>query len=237
MKRLTTLLVLGVVASAWVGEAGEKKNPATTPVPRDKGWLKRHEGFVEIAKKGGVDVLFLGDSITDAWRGKAAQPTWDKHFAPLKAANFGIGGDRTEHVLWRIQNGELEGIMPKAVVLMIGTNNTGANSAEQIAEGITVIVKTIREKSPQSKVLLLGVFPRDPKADTPRREKIKKINEIISKLDDGGKTVKYLDIGDKFLQSDGTLTKDIMPDFLHLSARGYEIWGEAILPTLKELLR
>jgi lysophospholipase L1-like esterase len=240
---LGTVLILGGSASA-----GEKKNPATTPTPRvkkdkdkkqdvpDTGWMKRHEGFVDIAKKGGVNVLVLGDSITDAWRGPAAKPTWEKLFEPLKSANFGIGGDRTEHVLWRIQNGELDGIKPKVIMLMIGTNNSGSNSAEQIADGITAIVKTIQQKTPTTKVLLLGVFPRGEKAGTPVREKIAQINKKISKLDDGGKSVKYLDIGDRFLQKDGTLTKDIMPDFLHLSARGYEIWGDAVAPTVKELL-
>ncbi len=197
--------------------------------------MKRHEGFVAIAKKGDVDLLFLGDSITDAWRGGAAKPTWEKHFAPLKAANFGIGGDRTEHVLWRISNGELEGIKPKLAVLMIGTNNTGSNSAEQIAEGIKAIVAKLGDSSPQTKVLLLGVFPRGPKAGTPVREKIATINKEIAKLDDG-KRVKYLDIGSKFTKEEGALTKDIMPDFLHLSARGYEIWGEAIAPTVREMM-
>lgn len=236
-------LVIGVMGwAAASASAGEKKNPATTPLPRlnkeqkpDPGWMKRHESFVEIAKKGGVDVLFLGDSITDAWRGGAAKPTWDKHFAPLKAANFGISGDRTQHVLWRITNGELEGITPKVAILMIGTNNSGQDSAEQIADGITEIVKTIRAKSPTTKVMLLAVFPRNEKADNPIRLKIGQINKMISKLDDG-KNVRYLDIGPKFLKDDGTLTKDIMPDLLHLSARGYEIWGEAITPLLKEML-
>jgi lysophospholipase L1-like esterase len=223
---------------SWAGD----KNPAATPSPRmgkggapDAGWMKRHEGFVDIAKKGDVNVLFMGDSITDAWRGGLAKPTWEKYFVPLKSANFGIGGDRTEHVLWRLQNGELDGIKPKVVVLMIGTNNTGNNSAEQIADGIKAIVKTIHEKSPQSKLLLLAVFPRGEKPGTPVREKIATINKAISALDDGGKTVKYMDIGEKFLQKDGTLTKDIMPDFLHLSARGYEIWGDAIAETVQQL--
>jgi len=202
----------------------------------DAGWMKRHEGFVAIAKKGEVDVLFLGDSITDAWRGGAAKPTWEKYFVPLKAANFGIGGDRTEHVLWRISNGELEGIRPKVAVLMIGTNNSGGNSAEQIAAGIKAIVHKIGELSPQTKILLLGVFPRGAKAGTPVREKIAAINKDIAKLDDGGKHVKYLDIGSKFTKEDGTLTKDIMPDFLHLSGRGYEIWGEAIAPTVRAMI-
>ncbi len=237
MKRFQLLFGFSMMAlvAVFSADAGEKKNPCIVPVPRDKGWMKRHEGFVEIAKKGDVDVLLLGDSITDAWRQKGAEPTFKKYFVPLKTANFGIGGDRTEHVLWRIQNGELEGITPKVVMLMIGTNNSGSNSSEQIAEGITEIVKELQKRTPTTKILLLGVFPRAPKADHPVRAKIAKINEIVSKLDDG-KRVKYLDIGKKFLQDDGELTKEIMPDFLHLSQKGYEIWGDAVIPTIHAML-
>jgi lysophospholipase L1-like esterase len=225
------LLLVGSLVLLSGSSAGDKKNPATTPINRDIG---RHKQFLEIAKKGGVEVLFLGDSITQGWEGKAAKVVWDKNFGALKAANFGIGGDQTGHVLWRLTEGkELEGITPKVAVLMIGTNNSGRDSAEQI----TLIVKTIQEKTPKTKVLLLGVFPRGEKAGTPIREKLAKINTIVSKLDDGGKTVKYLDIGDKFLQKDGTLTKEIMPDYLHLSGKGYEIWAEAITPTLTEMLK
>ncbi len=194
--------------------------------------MKRHEGFIAVAKKGDVDVLFLGDSITDAWRGQKA---WKKYFEPLKAANFGIGGDRTEHVLWRISNGELEGIKPKVAVVMIGTNNSGGNSADQIAAGIKAIVHKIEELSPHTKILLLGVFPRGAKAGTKIREKIADINKQISKLDDG-KRVRYLDIGEKFTKEGGALTKDIMPDYLHLSPQGYQIWAEAIEPTVREML-
>jgi lysophospholipase L1-like esterase len=240
-------LLLAAVAMTYLAtlagsSAAGDKNPAATPSPRkgkdgtaDAGWIKRHDGFVDIAKKGDVNVLFVGDSITDAWRGKAAKPTWEKHFAPLKSANFGIGGDRTEHVLWRLQNAELEGISPKVIVLMIGTNNTGANSAEEIAGGIKAIVKTIQEKAPKTKVLLLAVFPRGEKPGTAVRDKIATINKSIASLDDGGKTVKYLDIGEKFLEKDGHLTKEIMPDFLHLSARGYEIWGDAIAEIVRTM--
>lgn len=234
MRLMSRVMAAGVMAFVLVaagGTAGEKKNLATTPINRD---IPRHKQFLAIAKKGGVEVLFLGDSITHGWEGQKA---WKKHFEPLKAANFGIGGDQTGHVLWRLtEGGEMEGIAPKVAVLMIGTNNSGRDSAEQIADGIGLIVKTIHGKSPKTKVLLLGVFPRGPKAGTPIREKLAKINEIVSKLDDDGKSVKCLDIGKKFLESDGTLTKEIMPDFLHLSPRGYEIWAEAITPTLKKML-
>ncbi len=226
------MLLTALLVSASIGSAGEKENPALKPLNRDND---RHKQFLEIAKKGDVDVLFLGDSITQGWGNNAA---WKKHFAPLKAANFGISGDQTGHVLWRLTEGkEMEGISPKVAVVMIGTNNTGGHSAENIAGGITQIVKTIHEKSPKTKVLLLGVFPRDEKPGTPKRVKIETINKTIAKLDDGGKTVQYLDIGEKFLEKDGTISKTIMNDFLHLTPKGYEIWAEAIEPSVKSLLK
>jgi lysophospholipase L1-like esterase len=231
---LTTTLAL---TFALVAQAKDTKpNTAVTPVPRDPGWVKRHEGFNDIAKKGGVELLFLGDSITDGWRG-GGKAVWNKNFAPLKAANFGIGGDQTQHVLWRLQHGELEGIKPKLAVLMIGTNNLGGNKDEQIADGVKAIVEELHKQTPDTKLLLLGVFPRGMKATDPARKRIKHINEIISQLDDGGKTVKYLDIGDKFLEADGTLPKSIMPDSLHPNAKGYEIWAEAILPSVQDMLK
>jgi len=210
----------------------KKEKDGTTP---QAGFVKRHEGFVAQAKKGECDFLLMGDSITDGWNGK--KPIYEKAFGAYKPLNFGIGGDRTQHVLWRMENGEFDGIKPKVMMLMIGTNNTGGDTAEAIAKGITAIVELTRKKSPTTKVLLLAVFPRGASAtNNPARVKIKAINEIIAKLDDGGKTVKFLDIGDKFLEKDGTLTKEIMPDFLHLSNKGYEIWAEAVGPTLKEMM-
>ncbi len=214
-------------------QSGDKKNPATTPSPRldkkgspDAGWMKRHDGFVEIAKKGGIDIVFLGDSITDGWRGKNGKAGWDKHFAGVNIANFGIGGDRTQHVLWRIQNGELDGVNPKGVVLMIGTNNTGSDSAEDIAAGVTAIVKTVQQKAPKAEILVLGVFPRGKMIPNPGNTKIIDINKMISKLDNS-KEVTYRDIGEKFMK-DGQIPGEIMPDYLHLSEKGYLIWGEAI---------
>ena len=199
----------------------------------DAGFLKSHQSFVEIAKAGNVDLLFIGDSITAGWRG---QPEiWKKAFGAYKPANFGIGGDRTQHVLWRLENGELDGVSPKAAVLMIGTNNSGSDSAEGIEEGIKKILATIHAKSPTTKVLLLAVFPRGAKPN-PQREKLKQVNAVLATLDDGKDTF-YLDIGDKFLEPDGTLTKEIMPDFLHLSAKGYQIWADATATKLAELMK
>jgi len=199
------------------------------------GFIASHERFVKIAQEGTAQLVFLGDSITAGWNGK--KEIWDKAFGAYKPANFGIGGDRTQHVLWRITHGELDGIKPKAVVLMIGTNNSGSDPAEGIAKGVTAIVETIRAKQPQAKILLLAVFPRGEKpSPNPGREKLAKVNGIIAKLDDG-KNIHFLDIGAKFLQPDGSISKEIMPDFLHLSAAGYQIWADAISPKLAELMK
>ena len=206
-------------------------NSAVVPAPREGGWMERHERFLERAKQGHIDVLFLGDSITEGWHNNEV---WKAHYEPLHAANFGIGGDRTQHVLWRLEHGEIDGISPKVVALMIGTNNSRDNSADEIAAGITTIVKTLRDKLPKTKVLLLAVFPRGEKPN-PTREKLAAVNAAIAKLHDG-KTVRYLDIGPSFRGPDGTISKDIMPDFLHLSVGGYQIWADAIQPTLHEML-
>ncbi len=237
---LPSLALLLSIAPAHSQEA--KKNAAVIPVskPDDKNWMARHESLLKVAKKGDVDVLFLGDSITERWAGNAA---WRKSFAPLKAANFGIGGDRTEHVLWRITAGkELAGITPKVAVLLIGANNFHMKS-EEIADGITAIVAELRKAKPQMKILLLGVFPRgsrkpsDPTKVAPEEQaKTKAINDRIAKLDDG-KNVFFMDIGGKFLNKDGNLLQENMPDFLHLSPRGYEIWADAIEGKVKELLK
>jgi lysophospholipase L1-like esterase len=245
------VLVLGLAVGTVALRADDTKpqHSAVRPVPRQGGPQKRHEQFLERAKKGDVDVLFLGDSITQGWEGKG-RDVWKENFEPLKAANFGIGGDRTEHVLWRITEGkELEGIKPKVVVLMIGTNNmgaarptqegkvgTGGSSAEEIADGVTAIVKELRRRLPEAKVLLLGIFPRAEKPDAPVRAKVKEVNERIAKLADG-RHVRDLDIGAKFLDKDGVLKPEIMPDYLHLSEEGYRIWAAAVRPAVEEMLK
>jgi lysophospholipase L1-like esterase len=187
-----------------------------------------------IKKQSDAKVVFLGDSITHGWQ---EQEAWKKQFEPFKAANLAIRAGQTGDVLRQLAEDKvLDGLTPKVAVLLVGTNNMVRDSAEQIADDIKRIVKTIHEKSPTTKVLLLGIFPRGEKPGNNLRKKIAQVNTIIAKLDDGGKTVKYLDIGPKFLQGDGSIRKDIMPDFLHLNPRGYEIWAEAITPTLKEML-
>ncbi len=232
------------VSSAFAAEP----NLAINPVPRDGGWVKRHESFNAISKQGTATLVFLGDSITQGWEGKG-KATWEKFYAKRNAANFGIGGDRTEHVLWRLDNGNFDGLKPKLIVLMIGTNNTGhvgraqkelngaiyACSAEQTAEGVKAIVSKLQTKAPEAKILLLGIFPRGEKPADAMRQQNEATNAIIAKLADG-KQVHFLDIGKAFLQPDGTLTREVMPDLLHLSEKGYDMWAEAIDPKIKELL-
>ena len=156
-------------------------------------------------------------------------------YGERNAVNLGIGGDRTQHVIWRLDNGNFKDITPKAAVIMIGTNNSGANSSQEIADGITKIVKQIRTKSPKTKILLLAVFPRGATKDDGRRKVNEGANSLVSKLDDG-KHVHYLDIGSNFLKEDLTLPRDIMPDLLHLSPAGYKIWAESIEAKLATLL-
>jgi lysophospholipase L1-like esterase len=218
------------------------QNTATNPVPRDPNWVARHEGFVAQAKQGGIDLLFMGDSITDFWRNRGSN-VWNQYYTPRHAANFGISGDRTQHVLWRMDNGELDGIKPKVVVLMIGTNNTGKerdnktprNTVPETIEGVQAVVGELRARLPDSKILLLAIFPRGT-LDDPQRAQVALINTVIARLDDG-KMVRYLDIDPKFIEADGTLPRSIMPDLLHPNAHGYQIWADAMEPTLDEMMK
>jgi beta-glucosidase len=231
-RRAKTRVVLAV-AIAGMGLSALAQGPATVIAePRTGAWMDQHRSFVKRAEDGNIDLLFLGDSITQGWNG--AKTTWDRFYTPRKAANFGIGGDRTQHVLWRIKNGEINGIEPKVAVLMIGTNNASSNSADEIAQGVTAIVNELRHRLPKTKILLLAVFPRGQKP-TPTRARLNSVNEQIAKLDDGS-NVRYLDIGKAFLNDDGTISKDIMPDYLHLSQKGYRRWADAMEPLLWSIL-
>jgi lysophospholipase L1-like esterase len=228
--------------------ASAATNYAVQPVLHP-GTEKRHESFNEISKKGEAQLVFLGDSITHGWEGKG-KASWEKHWAPLKAANFGIGGDRTEHVLWRLEHGNFDGLKPKAIVLMIGTNNTGHQgrpqkelngavyecTAEQTAEGIKTILGQLRKKCPDAKILVLGIFPRGANKEDKFRQQNEATNAIVKGYADGQK-IFFLDVGAKFLEPDGTLSKTIMPDLLHPNEKGYEIWTSAIKTDVTALLR
>ncbi len=233
------LHVSAFIAFTLLAASAAAENSAIVPVPRTNptNWIARHEGFVAQAKKGGIDLLFMGDSITDGWHwGNGGVNIWPKYYEPRHAANFGIGGDRTQHVLWRLDHGEADGIDPKVTVLMIGTNNTGSNKTPEIVEGVAAIVKELRTKMPHSKVLLLAIFPRAEKKDAAVRIQIQDVNLRLAQLDDG-KWVKFLDIGPKFLEPDGTLSRTIMPDLLHPNQKGYQIWADAMEPTLAAMMK
>ena len=232
------VLALGLLVPVYAED--EKPNPAVKNLNRDNA---RHKEFLKRIEKskGKGDVIFLGDSITHGWEGQKA---WKEYFGEFNPVNLGIGGDQTGHVLWRITEGkELEHLNPKAAVIMIGTNNTGGHSAEQIAGGIKAIVAELKKQKPHMKILVLGVFPRasgtkGDKSVPPEKlnKKIPAINAIISKLDDG-KTVFYKDIGKDFLTEDGGMSREVMPDYLHLSGKGYAIWGKAIKGDLEKLVK
>ena len=246
---VAALLVSSCTATSFAQNVGQivvateaDANTATNPVPRDPQWIACHEAFAKEAQKGGIDILFLGDSITDNWRNRGLS-LWDQYYAPRHSANFGISGDRTQHLLWRIEHGELDGIHPKVIVLMIGTNNTGKernsdtirNTIPESIAGVQAVVRELRAKLPDSKILLLGIFPRET-LESPQRAQVAVINTVIAKLDDG-KMVRFLDIGPKFLEPDGTLSRNIMPDRLHPSMKGYQIWAKAMEPKLDEMLK
>ncbi len=198
----------------------------------------KHQANLAAAKQGDAEVLFMGDSITDFWRNAdgpfAGKPVLDRHFGQWKIANFGIAGDTTQGVLYRLQNGEGQGFSPRAVMLMIGTNNTARNTAAEIAEGIGAVVLELQRNFPQAKILLLGVFPRGRPND-PVRGTIAEINRTIAKLHDGQR-VHYLDIGAQFLAPDGSISADVMSDLLHPGPKGYEIWAQAVKEPLTALM-
>ena len=228
---------LNRAASQPAGGGVNAPRPARPAKQPDSDWVKQHEEFVAEAKakSGGVDLLFVGDSITRGWRG--VRDIWEKNFGSYKVANFGIGGDRTEHVLYRLSNGELDGISPKVVVLLIGSNNIDCkHSPEDTAEGIKAILATIKAKSPGSAVLLLSVLPRGANPQDVTRVNIPKLNALLATLDDHGKTVRFLDLTSKFMDGDGLLNEAYNSDHTHLTHKGYEILAGAIEPAVKAMM-
>ncbi|MGV8835430.1 GDSL-type esterase/lipase family protein [Cellvibrio sp.] len=197
-------------------------------------WDKMHAEDVVVAQYDQVDVLFVGDSITAGWDWSI----WEKNFKPLKAANFGIGGDNTGNVLWRLQHGAIGNIHPKLIVLLIGVNNIGGmqESPEQAAAGVTNVVEQLQLAWPNSKILLNAVFPFDQAPGSNNRRKVKKLNQIISKLGDN-KIIFFKDYGPLLLQKDGSISPDIMADFLHPTPKGYQVWADAMTPDINALLQ
>jgi lysophospholipase L1-like esterase len=203
------------------------------------GFVAKHQANLAVAKQGDAELLFMGDSITDFWRNPegnyAGKPVMDKHFGQWKIANYGIAGDTTQGVLYRLEDGEGAGINPRAIMLMIGTNNTARNSAAEIAEGVGAVVLSLQRHYPKAQILLLGIFPRGRAANDPIRATLAEINKSISGLDDG-KQVHYLDIGAGFLEADGSISPTVMSDALHPTTKGYEIWAQAVEQPLTKLM-
>jgi lysophospholipase L1-like esterase len=204
-------------------------NSAVFPIGRGE-WFQRAlaANGKALAVAAPIRLVFDGDSITDGWQ-TSGNAVWAARYGKLNAFDFGISGDRTQHVLWRLDQGQVNGLKPRLVALMIGTNNMGSNTPEEIAEGVKTIVAEYQKLCPEAVVLLQAIFPRGQKAEDPSRAKIKATNEIIAKLGDGKKVI-YVDFGDKFLEPDGSISPEIMKDFLHPTAKGYEIWADAIAP-------
>jgi lysophospholipase L1-like esterase len=236
MRNLLRLgLVFGFLASPQISV---RAHSATDPAPRpDQWWKDRHASMnkkVEELKEK-AQVIFIGDSITQGWETEGKE-VWATHYSKVNAVNLGISGDRTQHVLWRLENGNLKGLKPKAAVVMIGTNNSNGedNTVEQIADGVRAIVKKLRETLPDTKVLLVAIFPRGENPN-PQRGKVLQVNQIIRKLADG-QNVLWVDFGHKFINEEGEIPHDIMPDYLHLSPKGYEIWADSLARPLNRAL-
>ncbi len=231
------VIQLPVMAQTPAAAPAEHANSAIVPVPRTGNITNRQTEVLERAKNnpGNYDLEFIGDSITQGWEG-AGKNVWHEFYGNRKAINFGVSGDRTQHVLWRFENGQLDGIKAKVAIVMIGTNNSNKedNSEKDILEGVTAIVNGIRTRQPDTKVLLLGIFPRGWTFSA-QRGKILQVNQALSRLDDG-KHIFYLDFGSQLINDDGSISKNIMPDALHPNEAGYEIWSKAMEPKLKELL-
>ena len=227
--------IFSLACSAWA------QNSAVEPEKRGGGSYQRHLALMErvVENAGPIDILFVGDSITQAWE-NSGKNVWQNYYASngRKSVNIGISGDRTQHVLWRLNEGAVKGLEPKVAVVMIGTNNSGGdrNSASEMVEGVRAVVTRLHELLPETKILLLGIFPRGEEFNE-IRGKILQVNQAVQKMEDEmDGTVFYLDIGHKFLQSDGRISTEIMPDFLHLTEAGYVIWAQSIEPTLVTLL-
>ena len=209
---------------------------AVEPAPRDEQWWRqRHQELNQRATTmgAGAEILFIGDSITQGWE-KEGKEVWARHFEPRNAINLGIAGDRTQHVLWRLENGNLNGVKPKAAVVMIGTNNLHlwANSVSEIADGVAAIVATLRKTLPETKVFLLGILPRG-ECPNAQRGKVLQVNQILSRLADG-KSVHWIDFGSRYVDGRGMISKDLMPDFLHLSPAAYQIWADELEGPLRQ---
>lgn len=225
---------LAIALGLTVTSKGIEENSAIVAVARpNANWIQRHESMNQKARQGHIELIYVGDSIVEHYENQGKE-VWDHYYTGRNALNLGIGGDRTEHVLWRLDHGNIDGISPKLAIVMIGQNNGGHNTGEEIAGGVTAIVQKLRTKLPATKILLLGIFQRREKP-TPERAVLGKANQISSKIADG-KNVFYMDINDVFVRPDGTIPRSLMYDFEHPTPLGHRVWAEAIEPKVAELM-
>jgi lysophospholipase L1-like esterase len=260
-ERFALLLRIAGYGRAWLDEvwlAGEGvRNEAFSPllvlpplvqdplvpvhggVPFDPdAFLSFHQRNLRQAARGDAEVVLLGDSLTHCW--ELHRNLWEERFGAHRTINLGIGGDRTQQVLWRIEKGTLDGLSPRLVVILIGINNVVYDyrnfGAARIAQGIRQVVRAVQAKCPRAKVLLLGIFPTGNDSKDPWRIPIREINALSAQLDDG-RMVRFLDIGKHFLREDGSMIEGVSPDGVHLTLKGYRIWADAMQPLLEEMLR
>jgi beta-glucosidase len=252
MKLTTTVFTFAAVVSLQCSAIGQTNvpeaaavvhtNPAIIPVSRTGSITNRQSLVLQRAKDGpgDYDIEFIGDSITQGWESRGSN-VWREFYGKRKVINLGVSGDRTEHVLWRFEQGQLDGVKAKVAVVMIGTNNSGKNkdgtdsyTDADILEGVTAIVNEIRRRQPDAKIILLGIFPRG-RTFSPQRGRLLEVNQALARLDDG-KHIFYLDFGSQYIDNDGSISKDIMPDALHPNEAGYKIWANAMEPKLKQFL-
>jgi lysophospholipase L1-like esterase len=237
MLQLLSLIPLFFVLAGFGQQPVVECVPTVQPIPRTgdayERFLKLNENVR--ANAGQVDLVFIGDSITQGWEG-AGKAVWQTYYGHRRALNLGIGGDRTQHVLWRLENGNIDGIQPKVGVLMIGTNNSGydRDAPGAILDGVQAVVQKLRSKLPQMRIILVGIFPRGDQFNE-QRGKILQVNQVLQRMDDG-KSIHYIDFGQWFLDDEGRIPKDLMPDFLHLTETGYKIWAESIEDKVSSLL-
>jgi lysophospholipase L1-like esterase len=223
---------------------GFTARPADQPAPRnDKNSQLAHEQLVAKAKMGGIDIYFEGDSITRRWGTSDAAwknnlENWNSNFFGWNAADFGWGADLTQNILWRLENGELDGVNPKIIVLLAGINNVGTFSGgdekvENITRGLQAIVKVCQEKAPNAVIILTGLFPRNDNMSV--IPEINKINDNLAKMADG-KKIRYINVNDKLADADGKLHPGMTVDRLHPTPKGYQIWADALKPIFTEIL-
>jgi len=239
LLRYLVLLVVTVwitLAQPILTEAQDPQPASVVPVPQTESWwTARHEDTLAHIRQGNIGLLLIGDSITQGWASEGRH-IWDAYYGRRRAVNLGVNRDRTEHVLWRLEHGEIEGISPTLVVLMIGTNNTTArHDPKETAAGIQAILTTLRTRLPGAKILLLGVFPRSALADDPLRKINAAINAHLQTYADN-QHIFFLDLSRRFLDDRGRLSQDLMPDYLHPNESGYQVWADGMEPMIRQLL-